>query len=242
MKKHILLVLSSAVLLTSVACKQKREEGHGKVSTKTYDVAVFSSVDIGAPVDVDLTVGNVSKPIVSIEGYENLLEKITCKVENGVLKIEKEGVFSMFTDKDIKATITVPSLNGLTIRGTSEAKLHGNITGESFLLSIKGAGDVEMDELNTNSFVSKVSGAGDLKIHKGAVNNAEFHVTGAGDVDAFGLQIKRVTAELSGAGDIDISVSEALDADINGAGSVNYKGNPSVTSDINGIGSLEKVN
>jgi hypothetical protein len=242
MKKHVLFVLTAAVLLTSIACKRRTEEGHGKETTKTYDVSGFTSVDIGAPVDVDLTVSNVSKPTVTIHGYENLLDKITCKVENGVLKIEKDGIFTLFTDKDIKATITMPAINGLTIRGASEAKLHGNITGDSFLLNIKGAGDVEMDELNMNSFVTKVSGAGDLKITKGAVNNAEFRVTGAGDVDAFGLQVKKLTAELSGAGDIDVSVSEVLDANINGAGSVNYKGNPSVTSDINGIGSLERVN
>lgn len=240
--KRISIFLSAIVLLTSaISCKRRTEEGHGKVGVKDYNVTTFSSVDVGAPIDIDMTVGNVTKPTVSIKGYENLLGKITCKVENGVLKIDKDGIFTLYTDKDIKATITVPSLTALTIRGTSEAKIHGNITGESFVLNIKGAGDVTIDELNTNSFVTKVSGAGDLDVKNGAVSKAEFNVTGAGDVDAFGLQIKDLTADLSGAGDIDVSVSGSLNSSINGAGSVNYRGNPTVSSDINGIGSLEKV-
>ncbi len=240
--KRITIFLSAIVLLTGiVSCKRRTEEGHGNVGVKDYDVAAFTALDVAAPIDVDVTIGDVAKPTVSIKGYENLLGKITCKVENGVLKIEKDGIFTLYTDKDIKATITVPSLSVLTIHGTSEAKIHGNVTGNSFVLDIKGAGDVTIDELNTNSFVTKVSGAGDLDVKKGTVNKAEFNVTGAGDIDAFGLQIKDLVADLSGAGDIEVSVSGALNANINGAGSVNYKGNPTVSSDINGIGSLEKV-
>lgn len=241
--KHLsVIILALALLATASSCKRKTEEGHGKVGVKDYDVAAFTALDVAAPIDVDVTIGNVSKPTVSIKGYENLLGKITCTVENGVLKIEKDGIFTLYTDKDIKAAITVPSLSVLTIHGTSEAKIHGSITGSSFVLDIKGAGDVTIDEINTNSFITKVSGAGDLDVKKGIVNTAEFNVTGAGDIDAFGLQIKDLNADLSGAGDIEVSVSGSLNANINGAGSVNYKGNPTITSDINGIGSLEKVN
>lgn len=237
---YFLRVLIATVLLFS--CKRNIEEGKGQITTKSYAVNGFTSIDVNAPVDIEIKIANVTQPTVSIKGYGNLLEKIKCEVKNGVLDISKEGIITFYTDKDIVAEVTMPALTALTIKGAADAKIIGKLAGSYFSLNVKGAGDVEIDELYTENFESSVSGAGDLTVKSGSVNFASFNVAGAGDVDAFGLQVKKMKARLSGAGDIEVSASESIDATINGAGSINYKGNPTVQSDINGIGSIEKVN
>lgn len=240
--KKLVLFLSSCILLSVVSCKRNSEEGYGKIITNNISVAGFSSIEIGAPLDAEIIVDSTKSASLSIKGYANLLEKITSKVEGGKLIIEKEGLIDFYTDKDIVATIIVPSLSAFTINGASDADIKGNLTGNSFRLKVSGAGDVTIDNLHVNNFESTLSGAGDLTIKNGIVENASFHVRGAGDVSAFALQAKTVNANVTGAGDIDVSVSEKLNARVAGAGSISYKGHPQVQSDISGIGEVDDAN
>lgn len=238
--KNISLLLF-VLATTFVSCKRSEEKGSGEVVTKDYGVAAFTSIDISAPIDAEIKIANVAQPTVTIKGYGNLVKKIKCEVKNGVLEISKERIISFVTDKDIVAEITMPSLTALTIKGAADAVITGRLTGSSFRLQVKGAGDVDIENLQVANFESTVSGAGDLKVKVGAVNVANINVAGAGDVDAYGLQIKQLRAKISGTGDIETSVAESMDATINGAGSISYKGSPTVRSDINGIGSIDKV-
>ncbi|OSZ78108.1 hypothetical protein CAP35_07545 [Chitinophagaceae bacterium IBVUCB1] len=238
MRYMCLLLLSVALF----SCKTNNEKGSDKVITKNYSVTSFTAIDVNAPIDVNIKIANVAAPSVTIKGEEGVVKQITCVVNNGVLEISKERIISFNMDKDLVADITMPSITALTIKGVADTKISGKITGASFALNVKGAGDVEIDDLATGNFQSAVSGAGDVLVKSGSVDSADIKVAGAGDVDAYGLQVKKMNASISGTGDMDITVSETLNASINGAGSIHYKGNPSVTSDINGIGSIKKAN
>lgn len=236
------IVICVCVAMLSASCKRNTTEGHGKISTEARSLESFTSVEIGAPLDVKIVVDSTKQSSCTLKGYQNLLEKINTKVENGILIIDKEDIINFYTDHDVIATITVPSLKMLTIKGAADADIQGTITGDNFSLKVSGAGDVVIHDLNTNSFESVLAGAGDLTIKKGNVNNVIYQVRGAGDVDAYALLTKNTKASVSGAGDIEVNVSENLDARISGAGSISYKGHPKVQSDINGIGEVEAAN
>lgn len=234
-------IFLSLVLTTS--CKRNVTEGHGKIVSENRAVGSFSAIEINAPIDAIITVGGATQTSVSLKGYANLLEKIKTNVENGTLVISKDNVINFYSDEDMIATITLPSINSLSIRGASDADIKGIVSGDKFVLKVSGAGDVSIEKLNVNNFESSLSGAGDLKVEAGVANIASFMVRGAGDISAYALACKKVDANVSGAGDIKVNVSEELNAKISGAGSINYKGHPkNVSSNIKGFGEVEEVN
>jgi hypothetical protein len=231
-----LLAIGITVSGTLVSCKQT-----GKTKTENRMVSDFNAIQLSAPVNATIKIDNTVPASVQLTGYDNILDKIKTEVIDNTLIIKKDGVFHFDLDKDVKAIITIPSIHALTISGAADADLKGNITGDEFNLKVSGAGDVKIENINTNVFTSSLSGAGSLEIAKGIVNTASYKVAGAGDIDAFPLVSKDVKAMVSGAGDISLSAIEHLDVHISGAGDVKYKGTPVISSDINGIGSLESV-
>jgi hypothetical protein len=241
MKLSNALLICSSILIAS-SCKRNIEEGHGKITSENRNVSGFTAVTISAPMDATITVDNTKQASVSLKGYANLLEKITTKVENGVLVIDKDDLIDFFNDDELHATIVVPSLEALTIAGASDADIKGAVTGAHFKLKVSGAGDVTIDKMSASDFESELSGAGDLHIKGGEVNNASFRVTGAGDVSAYAMRSKNVTAKVAGAGDVEVSVSDNLEAKVTGVGSISYKGHPQVQSDVSGIGEVEDDN
>lgn len=241
MKLSNALLICTSVLIAS-SCKRNIEEGHGKITSESRVVSGFTAVEISAPMDATITVDNTKQASVSLKGYANLLKKITTKVENGTLVIDKDNLIDFFNDEELHATIVVPSLEGLTISGASDADIKGNVTGAHFKLKVSGAGDVTIDKMSASEFESEMSGAGDLHIKGGEVNSASFRVAGAGDVSAYAMRAKTVIASVAGAGDVEVSVSDNLNAKVTGVGSVSYKGHPQVQSNISGIGEVEDAN
>jgi hypothetical protein len=180
---------------------------------------------------------------VSFKGFPDVLKKIKTEVVDGRLRIysdEKHWNFNF--DENAKATITVGSLTELDMAGAADVDVTGNITGDAFVLNVAGAGDVKIDELNTDKLSVDAAGAADVTIKKGVVRVAEYDFSGAGDLKAYGLQSSDVSASVSGAGDVKVSVSQSLDASISGVGSIQYKGNPSVSKSVSGIGSVSQAN
>ncbi len=236
-----ILVLAGIISLTFFAssCRHVKVKGEGATKTENRSVGSFSAIQLSAPLTATIKIDPTAAPSLQLNGYGNVLHKIKSEVNNNTLIVDKDGFLDFDIDKDVTATITVPSLSSLTISGAADADLDGDITGNEFTLKVSGAGDVKIQSIHTNTLTTTLSGAGSLTIDSGTVNYASYKVTGAGDVDAYDLQCRQAKTVVSGAGDINLSASEKLDVHISGAGSVKYKGKPVVSSDINGVGSLE---
>lgn len=241
MKKSLAFVLLFGIVLLAASCKRNVKHGKGPATTVTRTVAAFTDVEVSAPVTAMIKVEPGATPGIQLSGYANILEDIKTDVVNGKLIIDKDELIHFDLDKDVVATITVPSLNSLSIKGAADAEIQGTIQND-FNLKVSGAGDITIASVTAQHFTATLTGAGSLAVNGGAVNTASYKVSGAGDVEAFPLQAKVVKAKVSGAGDIQLTATEKLDVTINGAGEVSYKGHPTTTSDINGVGSLEDAN
>lgn len=244
MKKLLLIyVCLFAGLMHLVACGQAVRKGEGNKTSVSPTVAAFSAIGITGPISAIITVRE-GAPTVKLNGYANLLSHIKTKVENNTLLIYSDDDDEWITDGDngTTAEITIPSLTSLSLNGAPDAAIHGNITGNTFQLSVSGAGEVTIDNIQTENFGTDISGAGKVTVKSGTVKRATYEVSGAGDIIAFPLQTSEVTAAFSGAGSGELTASTTLTAIISGAGNIKYKGHPAIKKDISGIGTIIDAN
>ncbi len=109
---------------------------------------------------------------------ENLLEYITVKVDQGILKI--------YSDKNINATqpmkarITFKDINKLNVSGGGDVTGETPVNVQKMDIGMSGGGDVTFN-LNADELKCHISGGGDLKID-GNIKNYNLELSGGGDV------------------------------------------------------------
>lgn len=237
-------ILSVAILplLALSSCRINVLKGEGTQVAESRTVKSFTNIDISVPLDANITVKEGATPSVQLHGFQNILKNIKTETDGNTLRIFMNDNWSINTDEETKAEIVVPSLANLSLEGAPNAFVHGNVVGPEFSVSISGAADAVIDNINVTKFSGDISGAGDIKLNGGKVNRAEYTVSGAGDIDAFPVQTNETIATVSGAGDGKISAAQKLEAHISGTGSIHYKGHPQLISDVSGVGSVTDAN
>lgn len=238
MKLHYLFVVPVCFLLAS--CVDHVVAGHGsaKTETRSLPAAAFDKVEISAPVDAHINVGSAAS--LSFEGFANLMPYLHTEVRNGTLRIFTDEGTELSTDRNVIANITLPTLTGLALHGSSDAIVSGAVRAARFGLDVSGASAVDIQEVHVQSFDADMSGSADLKLGTGEIREGSFEVSGSASIKAFGVQQQQTTLDLSGS--TDAEVADKLNVDISGAGSVRYKGHPKITQDVSGSGSVEEAN
>jgi hypothetical protein len=238
---HILLACS-AFLLLSASCGKHVIEGSGPSKTVGRDLGgkTFNSVEISAPVDAHITVGG--SPSLSFDGYANIIPYLRTEVRNNVLRIYVDEITDIDANKNVIANITIPSLTGLDLSGSSDAIVTGPINVPEFSLDVSGASTIDLQELHVQNFNGDMSGSTKLILRSGEINNGSYDVSGSGEISAFGVTQQTASLDLSGSGEAEVNVASKLKVEVSGAGNVRYKGHPAITQDISGAGSVTDAN
>ena len=242
MKKHSILLAALALLsaATFTSCKENIVYGKGSAISEKRNATGSDKIKLEMGADIDIQVEPGAANSVSVKAQPNLQKHIKTVVKDGALIIDTEGW--IYSDGDVKITITTPSLKELQISGSSNAKIKGTIKEAEFTLGVGGSADISIEKMEVNKFIADLAGSSDLKILGGNAQAASYDIAGSGEITAFNFITKTADAEIAGSGDISIYVTEKLDADIAGSGDVNYKGHPQITSDIAGSGSVNDRN
>lgn len=190
------------------------------MKTVSYDLESFTGIESSVAADIVYKM-NEGESSIKIEAPENFIDRIGCKVEDGILKLSFDGKQSRG-----KVTITAqsPSLNRLNIRGAGDFLAPYGIVSPSMDIDIQGAGDIDLDGLDCLGDVSIV-------------------LRGAGDIDISDLSCREVKVEVLGAGDVDLTgVAASADLSIKGAGDIDIVGLEvgDVTSSVQGVGSIRR--
>ena len=190
-------------------------KGSGKLKSETRNVSGFKKIKAGGAVKLDVS---VQKDFgVSVETDDNLLDKVTTKVDGDTLVIETKENISPSTTTDIK--ISMPELVDLDLSGAST----GNIAG-----------------VKTDSLEVEASGACKLKLD-GEVKTFKAVASGASTVDGEALRAENATADASGASTVIVNASGDADLDASGASSVYYLGEPkNLKQNSSGASSIKK--
>ncbi len=213
--------------------------GSGIVDTETRQLSEFDSIVVGYPADI--TVQQGESELITIDAEDNLLAQLVTDVRNDVLYFENsERNWSQRVNpvKPVLVTITVVELTDVRFPTAGEM-LIDNIQTDSLDISISGAGDVTLTDLDVKNLDFGLSGAGNVYAD-GVADDLELRISGLGNFNGHDLQTQYASVHISGAGSASVWAERELDASISGAGSVDYFGNPDVSKSISGVGSITK--
>lgn len=242
MKRHLPGILCATPFLLFASCAEHSVKGHGPSATELRQLpgASFDKVEISAPVDARITVGGASS--LNFDGYTNIIQLLRTEIKDGTLRIYVDKNTDISTNKNIVATISLPTLAGLDLSGSSNVTVAGEVNAPKFNLDISGAGNVDIQELHVQSFESDMSGATSLVMQRGEIGAGAYDISGSGEIKAFGVSQQSASLDLSGSAEAEVTVASKLDVKISGSGTVLYKGHPSVSQQIGGVGSVKDAN
>ena len=186
--------------------------GSGVPATQSRDVSAFDSVELAGGNNVVIHVGG--KQSVVVKADDNLLRRVTTKVQSGTLVIGNTPG-SLMTKSPMSVVVTIPKVGELTLAG---------------------GGNVVVTGVRTESLTVTLSGSGNLT-GSGTAGSLDVTLSGSGNAWFTGLVADDVHAVLSGSGNIFVTASKSLDASVPGSGTIVYAGNPrEVTKSVTGSG------
>lgn len=186
--------------------------GSGVAATQSRDLPAFDSVELAGSNNVVIRVGG--KQSVVVKADDNLLNRVTTRVESGTLVIGNTPG-SLVTKSPMSVVVGVPTVNELTLAG---------------------GGNIVVDGIEAESLTVTLSGSGNLT-GSGTARLLGLTLGGSGNMWLSQLAADDVRAVLSGSGNVFVTASKSLDASIPGSGTIAYSGNPQdVTKSVTGSG------
>lgn len=233
--KTLKLTLAGMMLLTLTYTSVKAQtKGNSDVTTQERQVPAFEAIKVGCAINLYVSQGD--KQIVKVVTDENLQDRITTKVTNGILSLSCDNI------KDAsKMNVYVTAVNLSKIDASGASKVTGEtvLKSDVFGLYTSGAAkttlNIETGTFNNetsgaaNNVISlkaktvntEVSGAGNLSL-KGSAENHKTEVSGAGSLKALEFITDNTDANVSGAGNAKIMARKLLKADLSGVGNITY--------------------
>lgn len=239
--KKLAYILGAALLLTLPSCRfislseEAKEElknnfsmngessGERIIASDNYitrnDVTgEFSALECNLPGDVIYTPGDCA---VSIYAPDNILDIVTVRNQNGTLEI-KTNTSRIRNLKHVKINISSPVLENVVFNGAVDFNAPQGITSLDFRATVNGAGDIDINGLQSSKAALIVNGAGDATISGIDCDDLQVAIAGAGDAIVSGRVSGKANLSISGAGDIDARELQCTDIDtkVRGVGSV----------------------
>jgi len=239
----IIILIITALIIS--ACGMKIDlpgivRGSGNVITEERSVSGFEYIDFNGAGEIFIEQGSEEKLV--IEAEDNILPKITNKVENSVLTL---GIDTKITGEQVIPTkkmvfrLTVITLSGLNINGAATLNVKQLFAGD-FEFNVNGTGNATFEDFQAEKLTVEIDGGGNVTF-KGLVPEQVVVINGAGDYNAGDLQTGDTSITFNGAGKSTVWVLDDLAIEINGAGSVDYYGDPHVTQSITGLGNVKPL-
>ncbi|HVR18925.1 MAG TPA: DUF2807 domain-containing protein, partial [Polyangiaceae bacterium] len=148
-------------VLLAPACDEKKEgalRGSGVQKAQSRPAPAFSRLWVGGSLDVRVLVDK-DQPTLDVKGDDNLLDHVTARIEDGVLKLD--------TDTKLKTTMPL------------ELRLH---TGRLDSVVAAVASKVDVQGLRAGAFEARAAGAGRLTV-SGSATSLDLGGKGAAQLD-----------------------------------------------------------
>lgn len=219
MKNFILSILIIISAFSATAQNVVYDE-----NAEVRTVEKFTGIELSGAMFLYLSQGNTAGVAVSA-GDEKYNDKIKTEVKNGVLKISVDGgVWNGFnwTNRKLKAYVTVTDLNRLDISGASYVSISGTLKSDQLKMDISGASEMK-GIINANRLNVDISGASEARL-SGVAKEGIIDASGAAKVNSYSLMIDKCSVTSSGAANIRVTVNNELNAEASGGSSVYYKG------------------
>ncbi len=220
MKQSILL----ACLLVAGFMSQAQKFVINDRNAEIRSVSSFTGVKISSAIDLYLSQGDENAVAVSASD-PGVRARIKTEVKNGVLSIwfDSRGWGDWKGNKNMKAYVSVKTLESLKADGACDVNLMGKIRADKLSVDLDGASDIK-GELDCNELNMDVSGASDTRL-KGNIGTIAVKISGASSIKGWDLVADFCAVDASGASSMNVVVNKELKVKASGASDINYRGN-----------------
>ncbi len=193
--------------------------GSGNVTSQQREVGDFDRLVVDGVIDVELRQGDVAA--LRLEGDDNVLDKITTRIDDGRLEISMRSGFSFKKRSKIRAFVTVRDLREVSMTGVGEL--------------------VCPEPLSLRSLEANLSGVGKIELH-GTCDEAELVNSGVGQIEADDFVCQKLRVVNSGAGNVRARAEREIEVENTGVGNVEWSGAASATNvSSTGVGKVRKL-
>jgi hypothetical protein len=213
------------VIVKEVAPEEDRIIGSGKPATKEIQVSDFTTVAAGSSFQVEITKGDSFRTVLTAD--DNLIDHVKAVKEGSALSLTMDPEIKSWTTKErLKATITMPALEGITLSGATVGTINGFESGKDFKGRISGASSLS-GTLKAGKMDLHATGASSLTL-QGSAKDATLSADGASRLRLGELTLDSAVVTLSGASSATVNTKTALDYRLSGASHLTYHGNPTI--------------
>lgn len=231
-----LLLLSLLSLLLWGTKSQSFAQSSRKV-TREVPISQVRQIEVSDNIIVDLTQGSTESAVVHTT--DKLLGYVEVKQEGDKLSIrlkESNPLRRIRKEHYVLVSLTLPSLNSITLTGAAEVRSKGDFETDKLILSLSGGSELKGLRALTKTTIISLSGASELdgsivgtvslvasgnsegNIHIGSAPMVVLSVSGNSEIELSGAanQTKIVA---SGASEIDADKFRTAEADVVASGS-----------------------
>ncbi|MFW5714619.1 MAG: head GIN domain-containing protein [Brevefilum sp.] len=194
-----MLILIITVLVLS-ACRLPFVDvvrGSGDLVAETREVSGFNKVRLDGAGRLVITQGESES--LEIEAEDNIINELTAEVRDQTLVLgfqDQPWKTTVIPTRGITYTLTVIDLTDITFNGAGDLEMQSLET-SSLNLVINGAGQINLDELMADSLSVQISGTGTIDIG-GQVSSHVVAIEGAGNYQAGDLQTSSTEVNING--------------------------------------------
>lgn len=217
-----------------------RVEASSNTVTETRKISSFEGIDVSSAISVTVSDGNYNGEI-SVEAPDNIMNRITTEVKNGVLVMKINGTVNL-KNSSIKIKFPHQKLRSFDLSGATSVTVLPTQKVEKMAVDLSGASNLKLDVVS-NSISVDNSGASSMKI-SGNVQDLNISVSGASSFIGKELKAANVVVDCSGASSTTVWAVNSLTADSSGASSVRYVDENGLKTKVStsGMSSIKRIN
>ena len=216
MKKNVLKTEIAVLMMLLFSLGVMAQNENRNVITQDRSVATFDGIKVSGVFNVFFTQGEPQS--VKIETDENLMDKITTEVNNGILELGTRG--SINNPGKLIVYIFAKDLKSLSMGGASSFQTTNKLTTSKLNIEISG---IAKAALNTDATIIKcdISGVGRLDLH-GNGDQLTADISGTAKLVAPKFEVKDAKVEASGVASATVNATKSVSLDASGAANIKY--------------------
>jgi hypothetical protein len=217
MRKYILLVFS-----TIIFCSVTAQKTFNDPNAVSRHIIPFHEIEVSDGIDLYLTPGNEALTVSAVN--EEVRNKITTKVEDGVLKIyyDHGGITFDVGNKKMKAYVSFKTLDDLQASGGSDVYADEGINANELKVHLAGGSDFR-GKIYSNKLEMNAHGGSDIYV-SGKAASLTINTSGGSDFHGYDLITDNCEINASGGSDVNITCNKELNVNASGGSDVHYKG------------------
>ena len=116
----------------------------------------------------------------------------SCQKNGSSLNIKSKSKFGHHRfDRGTKVYVTLPRLENLSLAGSGDIYVKGDVKGSSLQVNVAGSGQIAMQKISVDNFDVNVSGSGNLGTNRSSANSAEYKVAGSGSISSRNVMVQK---------------------------------------------------